>query len=78
MTHPLDPLSTGEAQRACDILKASGRLGPRCRFPIVQLAEPANPRVLAGEPARAKPSPWYWAAPMATPSRRWWTSTPAR
>jgi primary-amine oxidase len=50
MTHPLDPLSTAEAQRACDILKASGKLGPRARFPVVQLAEPEKARVLAGQP----------------------------
>ncbi len=52
MTHPLDPLSLAEAQRTCDILKAGGRLGPLCRFPVVQLQEPTKAALRAGTPPR--------------------------
>ena len=39
-THPLDPLSPGEIERAVAILRSERELGPRVRFESVELLEP--------------------------------------
>jgi primary-amine oxidase len=51
--HPLDPLSAEEILSACELLKASKKLGAELRFAMVHLHEPAKAEVLAykaGEP----------------------------
>ncbi len=52
--HPLDPLTTEEINRACDVLRAAGRdIGTLPRFPFVELKEPPKAEVEAhidGEP----------------------------
>src|ERR1700735_2754974 len=51
--HPLDPLSSAEILRACEVLKATKKLGAELRFAMVHLHEPPKAEVLAyktGEP----------------------------
>jgi primary-amine oxidase len=45
--HPLDPLSTAEILRACELLKAIKQLGASLRFAMVHLQEPPKAEVLA-------------------------------
>jgi primary-amine oxidase len=45
-THPLEPLSAEEIERAVAILRAGGELGPSARFSTVELHEPAKAAVL--------------------------------
>lgn len=40
--HPLDPLTLEEIGTACDLVKANGKVTPRCRFPVVRLEEPSK------------------------------------
>jgi primary-amine oxidase len=51
--HPLDPLSTDEIRRACELLVAEKKLGPDIRFAMVHLHEPAKAAVLAFQPGDA-------------------------
>ena len=51
--HPLDPLSTDEIRRACELLLAEKKLGPDIRFAMVHLHEPAKAAVLAFQPGDA-------------------------
>jgi primary-amine oxidase len=51
--HPLDPLSVPEILSACELLKATKKLGAELRFAMVHLHEPPKTEVLsykAGEP----------------------------
>src|ERR1700679_3664284 len=45
--HPLDPLSPAEILSACELLKATKRLGAELRFAMVHLHEPPKAEVLA-------------------------------
>jgi primary-amine oxidase len=45
--HPLDPLSTAEILSACELLKATKKLGAELRFAMVHLHEPPKAEVLA-------------------------------
>ena len=51
--HPLDPLSTEEIKRACELLLAEKQLSPDTRFAMVHLHEPAKASVLAFRPGDA-------------------------
>src|SRR5262245_12297384 len=44
--HPLDPLTTDEMAVAVGVLRASGKVGPASRFPLIALHEPPKPEVL--------------------------------
>src|SRR5262245_30739919 len=44
--HPLDPLTTDEIAVAVGVLRASGKIGPNSRFPLIALHEPPKPEVL--------------------------------
>jgi primary-amine oxidase len=51
-THPLDPLTAAEIQRACDLLKEQKSLADSYRFALVQLQEPDKPTLLESTPER--------------------------
>ena len=53
--HPLDPLSSDEIGKACDILKKHKQLGAATRFAFVQLEEPSKRDVLAWSPGKPAP-----------------------
>src|SRR5262245_35293807 len=44
--HPLDPLTTDEIAIAVGVLRASGKVGPAGRFPLMALHEPPKSEVL--------------------------------
>ncbi|ODT12310.1 MAG: tyramine oxidase [Mesorhizobium sp. SCN 65-12] len=48
--HPLDPLTIGEIDAACGILRAARDLGELPRFPFVELKEPSREEVAAFVP----------------------------
>ena len=56
-THPLDPLTLEELAEATLLLRKQKQLSPSCRFPYLQLDEPAKDEVLsfeAGKPISRK------------------------
>ena len=50
ITHPLDPLTAAEIERAGEIVRTERPLGPRVRVIFVMLHEPAKKVVLAHRP----------------------------
>lgn len=53
--HPLDPLTLAEIGAACDLVKANGKVTPRCRFPIVRLEEPCKAELRTHEAGKELP-----------------------
>lgn len=49
-THPLEPLTVDEVQRAVVIAREQCQVGDRWRFPVVTLKEPPKATVLAYQP----------------------------
>ena len=49
--HPLDPLSKEEIATAVQVMKSSGKVSDRSRFPIIVLHEPPKDEVLKFKPA---------------------------
>jgi primary-amine oxidase len=52
-THPLEPLTVDEVQRAVAIAREQRQVGNRWRFPVVTLKEPPKATVLAYQPGAA-------------------------
>jgi primary-amine oxidase len=55
VSHPLDGLTPQEIWTAAEVLHASGKVGTKARYPVVQLKEPPKEEVLAwklGQPIR--------------------------
>ncbi len=71
-SHPLDPLTAGELERAVEILSVAGRLGPEARFALIDLAEPSKQQVRedleSGAPFRrsARAMVYDWATHVAS------------
>lgn len=49
-THPLEPLSKAEIATAMNVMRASGKVAPDTRFPVIALHEPPKAEVLAYKP----------------------------